>query len=173
MVLGNQTPENQQTTKAMFVKHQSRMFTELTYPYYGRNLPIQAYRRRRKPKSEAAYSAPLETRRTYSHTTSRNIQPNPPPAMPPLRFPYALGIGTDICHVPRIARIITRRDEGGVEQFARKIFNGFEGRIFSRRLQRYRAARDAARWAGRASNRTASEAEVAALNAFARWVAGR
>lgn len=93
--------------------------------------------------------------------------------MPPIRFPLALGIGTDICHVPRIARIITRRDEGGIERFAGKIFNVFERKIFHTRLQRYRAARDAARSAPGASKRAVSDPELAALNAFARWMAGR
>jgi holo-[acyl-carrier protein] synthase len=91
----------------------------------------------------------------------------------PVRFPLAIGIGTDICHIPRIARIITRRDEGGIEKFAGKIFNDFERPIFTTRLQRYRAARDAARSAPGASKRMPSDGELAALNAFARWVAGR
>ncbi|KAI9799365.1 MAG: hypothetical protein M1833_004064 [Piccolia ochrophora] len=42
--------------------------------------------------------------------------------MPPLPFPSALSIGTDICHVPRIRALITKNDGRWLGPFVRRIF---------------------------------------------------
>ncbi len=102
--------------------------------------------------------------------------------MPPRPFPYALGIGTDICHVPRIQRLILRHDDGGIERFGSKIFNEFERKFFNTKLSRYKAARAAAvlepnGHGGASSTETLPDAQdverSTPLIAFARWIAGR
>ncbi|KAI9880578.1 MAG: hypothetical protein M1830_002277 [Pleopsidium flavum] len=102
--------------------------------------------------------------------------------MPPRPFPYALGIGTDICHVPRIQRLILRHEDGGIERFGSKIFNEFERQFFNTRLSRYNVARAAAvpkcnGHDGASSTETLANAQdmehSIPLKAFARWIAGR
>jgi phosphopantetheinyl transferase (holo-ACP synthase) len=51
----------------------------------------------------------------------------------PRPFPFALGIGTDICSVKRIYRILTK-PEGRAQQFIRHFFNHTEIREHADRL---------------------------------------
>jgi holo-[acyl-carrier protein] synthase len=43
----------------------------------------------------------------------------------PRPFPFALGIGTDICHIPRIQKILTN-PKGSAQHFFRKVLNPAE-----------------------------------------------
>jgi holo-[acyl-carrier protein] synthase len=52
----------------------------------------------------------------------------------PRPFPFALGIGTDICHVGRIYRIITK-PEGRAQQFIRNVLNPTEIREHASKLK--------------------------------------
>ncbi|GAB1196833.1 hypothetical protein APSETT444_006111 [Aspergillus pseudonomiae] len=48
-------------------------------------------------------------------------------------FPYPLGLGTDICHIPRIRRILTRENSKYAERFSKRIFSGSERDAFQQR----------------------------------------
>lgn len=50
-------------------------------------------------------------------------------------FPYPLGLGTDICHIPRIRRILTNEKPQYAERFAQKIFGPAERGEFNSRYQ--------------------------------------
>ncbi|KAJ5130146.1 uncharacterized protein N7515_006185 [Penicillium bovifimosum] len=52
-----------------------------------------------------------------------------------LPFPYPLSVGTDICHVPRIQRILSNENEEHVTRFSRKIFSPTELPGFQERYQ--------------------------------------
>ncbi|KAH7382537.1 hypothetical protein DE146DRAFT_636701 [Phaeosphaeria sp. MPI-PUGE-AT-0046c] len=53
--------------------------------------------------------------------------------MPPRPFPYALRVGTDICNVPRIRRLVAR--EGPyLEKFARRVLTAPERTYFWQRF---------------------------------------
>jgi hypothetical protein len=47
----------------------------------------------------------------------------------PRPFPFALGIGTDICHVSRIYRLLTKPNRSA-QQFVLKFFNPTEIRAY-------------------------------------------
>ncbi|OJJ05892.1 hypothetical protein ASPVEDRAFT_32236 [Aspergillus versicolor CBS 583.65] len=51
-------------------------------------------------------------------------------------FPYPLGLGTDICHIPRIRRILANEKPQYAEQFAQKIFGPAERGEFNSRYQK-------------------------------------
>ncbi|KNG87352.1 hypothetical protein ANOM_003931 [Aspergillus nomiae NRRL 13137] len=48
-------------------------------------------------------------------------------------FPYPLGVGTDICHIPRIRRILTRENPKYAERFSKRIFSESERDAFQQR----------------------------------------
>ncbi|KAI9827321.1 MAG: hypothetical protein M1826_006426 [Phylliscum demangeonii] len=56
-------------------------------------------------------------------------------------FPLQLSIGTDICHVPRITRIITQDGQGwGARRFMRRILTPAERQTMEPKLERFLAA---------------------------------
>lgn len=55
------------------------------------------------------------------------------PTMKPLPFPFALNIGTDIVHLPRITRLLNRRG-GYLSRFTRRILCEQEQRDFRKRF---------------------------------------
>ncbi|KAI9824985.1 MAG: hypothetical protein M1819_000783 [Sarea resinae] len=56
--------------------------------------------------------------------------------MPVMPFPSSLSIGTDICHIARIQRLITRDAQGkSLQRFGRRIFNLYEQPEFERRVE--------------------------------------
>lgn len=103
--------------------------------------------------------------------------------MPPRPFPYAIGIGTDICHIPRIQRIILQNDGRDIVRFGSKIFNDFELRFFQQKLTSYHEAKAAAvsDSAGNGAavpnkpvlHNTDDVRHHVGLVAFAQWLAGR
>ncbi|KAI9812423.1 MAG: hypothetical protein M1827_004654 [Pycnora praestabilis] len=76
--------------------------------------------------------------------------------MPPKPFPYPLGVGIDICHIPRIRRLITKDNGKYLDQFARRIFNSYEWEHFQVKLE------DA---------KNASHKDY--MDGIAQWLAGR
>ncbi|RAL13687.1 holo-ACP synthase [Aspergillus homomorphus CBS 101889] len=53
---------------------------------------------------------------------------------PPLPFPFALNIGTDIVHLPRIARLLTRNNGSYFPRFTRRILHAREQADFHARF---------------------------------------
>lgn len=51
-------------------------------------------------------------------------------------FPYPFGLGTDICHIPRIRQILTSEKPQYAERFAQKIFGPAERGEFNSRYQK-------------------------------------
>ncbi|KAB8225443.1 hypothetical protein BDV33DRAFT_198823 [Aspergillus novoparasiticus] len=51
-------------------------------------------------------------------------------------FPYPLGVGTDICHIPRIRRILTHENPSHVHRFVKRIFCQSEFDAFQQRHEK-------------------------------------
>ncbi|OJJ31163.1 hypothetical protein ASPWEDRAFT_72154 [Aspergillus wentii DTO 134E9] len=47
-----------------------------------------------------------------------------------LPFPYPLALGTDICHIPRIQRLLTDNSQKQVDRFSQRIFSPAERSFF-------------------------------------------
>jgi len=79
--------------------------------------------------------------------------------MPPRPFPYALNIGTDIVHVPRIRAIIAQGEgvvrKDSIHRFLRRLLTAREQRLF---------------WRNRLGNNLVLDAH---LEDTAKWLAGR
>lgn len=54
-----------------------------------------------------------------------------------LPFPFSLSVGTDIVHLPRIHRLITKEKGRGLIPFAKRILHHLEYHDLSRRLPRW------------------------------------
>lgn len=50
----------------------------------------------------------------------------------PRAFPFALGIGTDICHIPRVKRLLKLPT---AQSFLKKVFNPSEMEAYASRLK--------------------------------------
>ncbi|RAQ47648.1 phosphopantetheinyl transferase PptB [Aspergillus flavus] len=79
--------------------------------------------------------------------------------MKPLPFPLALNIGTDIVHLPRITRLIHRRDY--LTRFTRRILNDHEQHDFR------------TRFALLGATNPPNERPLPSATEMARWLAGR
>ncbi|KAE8421085.1 hypothetical protein BDV36DRAFT_305639 [Aspergillus pseudocaelatus] len=79
--------------------------------------------------------------------------------MKPLPFPLALNIGTDIVHLPRITRLIHRRDY--LTRFTRRILNDHEQHDFR------------TRFALPAAMNSPNQRPLPSSTDMARWLAGR
>ncbi|KAE8380880.1 hypothetical protein BDV26DRAFT_256431 [Aspergillus bertholletiae] len=60
----------------------------------------------------------------------------PEPDTDIIPFPYPLGLGTDICHIPRIKRILSNENPNYVERFTQRIFTEAELADFHQRHAR-------------------------------------
>ncbi|KAI9720263.1 MAG: hypothetical protein M1812_003081 [Candelaria pacifica] len=62
--------------------------------------------------------------------------------MVPKAFPYPLGVGIDICHIPRVQSLITRDGGKWLSRFAKRIFNDHERNAFKRKVDASNNSRD-------------------------------
>ncbi|KAI9704851.1 MAG: hypothetical protein M1836_006631 [Candelina mexicana] len=73
--------------------------------------------------------------------------------MVPKAFPYPLGIGIDICHIPRVQNLIIRDGGKWMNRFTKRILNNYERRVLQHKLETSNISRDSrqlAQWlAGR------------------------
>ncbi|KAL4869388.1 hypothetical protein BDV12DRAFT_84283 [Aspergillus spectabilis] len=98
---------------------------------------------------------------------------------PPLAFPYALNIGTDIVHLPRITRLLTRPSY--LTRFTRRILSETEQRDFRIRFSLPPGSSPTPQPRPESTPRmkdmrTESETQFDAVNItpdMARWLAGR
>jgi holo-[acyl-carrier protein] synthase len=86
--------------------------------------------------------------------------------MKPLPFPFALNIGTDVVHLPRILRLISRRGridgESYLERFMRRILCSQEREDFHKRFHKPLS-----------DTSSSSILQIALKPDMARWLAGR
>lgn len=88
--------------------------------------------------------------------------------MKPIPFPYALNIGTDVVHLPRIYRLLTQRGtrshETYLDKFTRRILCPQELQDFRNRFRLHQSA---------PSHQEASISSREITPDMARWLAGR
>ena len=87
--------------------------------------------------------------------------------MPPKPFPFAFRIGTDICSIARIQRIVDKDEGQYVRRWATKLFARPEWSQFTTKLDQYEGRI-------RSTRRPFSDIEdVDRPGTFAAWLAGR
>jgi phosphopantetheinyl transferase (holo-ACP synthase) len=106
--------------------------------------------------------------------------------MKPLPFPYALNIGTDVVHLPRILRLISRprakkdneSSESYLERFTRRILCPSEQQDFHSRFSRLRLTthgekNDNSSSSSPSSRNPSPQQPIIITTEMARWLAGR